>query len=764
MPEDILRSIYMNRAGLSEDEIDGESSTEILWKGESFECSLLLDGQQRLSSLDLMFSRAYHQIHKRKIGNDRYRWFLDLSKLGLLELEWPNLRSWAHQDARDAIVGLRYIKSDTSRTPFHWDIERKNEDKLIQFCNPDDSGRENLQADIGGRDLGLLLPLDRVVEESEKKGTLLYNSTFVYRLFRRHKDWILSHSAPGKEILEEKGDLDPESAAYVELDERLDRWRTRLGELIGKVFDYGIPVEQVSAEEFPRVAGIFSVINLEGVKLDTFDLLVAKTAEKNNDLRREMQRAIENLNMFASREELEEGGLGEAVALLPTPSRDKANKEQKANIADFWTPAEFLREKRTKKKAVNFGEEFPDRVSSSYAQTIALFVGLTYAWGDGWWDRNDPLSRCRENAKNPELVAVNDPIEAVRSVYRLPSEKWSTSDRRIVGLRKDHVQNVQRQAAVQLLRALFLTKARFGARTISDVQYKLHLVALACVLTDRIWGALQTRPVGLVAQKIDAWYWGSIFGGAYQSNQETVLRKDVPRLVAYLNNDKLRWSDMYDMDDGGKQLRWSGEPVDRSKWLDVRVQKADGTMGYRFESIFEVAGYSDKQTLMSGAGKRLANSVRSYVIRKGVPDFADGDKQMIDVGYESLEADHLFSRDQWKKKTGEEVDRSNEEHILNSALNYTFISRRANRHWSGDPLFAKIGLTSAVEGDREQQQVLRRHFLPIDAVDRFKNEITSDDSFSEKDAKEILSHLLERRFDELQDDLYETVVKPAERM
>src|SRR5690554_4093499 len=185
IPADKLKSTYAQRAGVDADKLDNYDSllpTQVLAKGDPYNCWLLLDGQQRLSALDLLFSQAYHSIHKEKIGNDRFRWFLDLSALGLKELAWPDLRQWSHDEACDAVVGLRYIKSDKKRTPFHLDIEKTNENRLLQFCNPDDSGRSDIEPHLGGERLGLLLPLDRVISENPKDKSLEYDHDFLFRL------------------------------------------------------------------------------------------------------------------------------------------------------------------------------------------------------------------------------------------------------------------------------------------------------------------------------------------------------------------------------------------------------------------------------------------------------------------------------------------------------------------------------------------------------------------------------------------------------
>jgi|GEM_PF-4803115 len=110
IPEKDLRRLFCQRADLEEAQIQDTDVRQILQKGKAYKCEYLLDGQQRLTALDLMLGTAFHNAGNELSRNYRTRWFLHLNKFGLYNLQAPDLRNMSHEEACESIVFLKYKK------------------------------------------------------------------------------------------------------------------------------------------------------------------------------------------------------------------------------------------------------------------------------------------------------------------------------------------------------------------------------------------------------------------------------------------------------------------------------------------------------------------------------------------------------------------------------------------------------------------------------------------------------------------------------
>lgn len=82
-------------------------------------------------------------------------------------------------------------------------------------------------------------------------------------------------------------------------------------------------------------------------------------------------------------------------------------------------------------------------------------------------------------------------------------------------------------------RALFFFQTRCGIRTIGDINYKAELIAVAYFFTDdKIFNDKKSFYL------FEYWYWISIFAYMYPSNQSKEIYKEIPKFEKYFKNPK----------------------------------------------------------------------------------------------------------------------------------------------------------------------------------------------------------------------------------
>ncbi|WP_392479436.1 DUF262 domain-containing protein [Nostoc sp. C110] len=522
IPEKALREIFLKKANLDIEEVKGLKSTQYLQKGEAYPCDYLLDGQQRLTALDLIFGTTYHFADGNELNrNYRLRWFLNLDKLGLKDLKWFNIREMQHEEVCEAFVFIKYKKTDKNSS-FSYD---KSESDLANFCTVKDlQEQSNLEE-------GIYLPLDKLYIENDDDKSLEFDPTkFLIDLFDERQDIIISQTIEGKKLKENYHRNDIDKNKYDEDWKKLKRnflsWRAKLQELLVNIIKFQFPVLEVPSKEFNRLSGIFSVINMGGVELETFDLLVAKTTTTDSSLRDVMKSAcVQSLKDFKK-----------SIKLLPESAK-------KDTVDEFWDIGDFLGERNEESQQVVEGVKFPESIARPFAQIIVLHAKLSEALGDDWSSRSNPIS------------GYSNPQEAARSILRL--DGWGYSDKLMLNLSRKTVQAIQEQAAQQLLRAYFFMKARLGIPKLSYFPYRQMDLVLASILTDSTWNKLHQDPTGTIMKKIQWWYWGSLFGGAYQKAHSSIDKRvlaDIPRLLAYLSKPAIKWEEISDLSNEEFQL------------------------------------------------------------------------------------------------------------------------------------------------------------------------------------------------------------------
>lgn len=209
-----------------------------------------------------------------------------------------------------------------------------------------------------------------------------------------------------------------------------------------------------------------------------------------------------------------------------------------------------------------------------------------------------------------------------------------------------------------LLRACAFLQFRCGIIKATDLSYQLMILPIAYVLrNDEFWNNNKA------IDRIEYWYWSSLFGGAYRATPNEQCINDIKKLFSFIKNNKDEFSD-------------------------------------RENRVLKVEDYSSYDTLVfRGQDKKIPgavhNGILQYILSKQPRDFVDDDIELnpweIAEGKEYssivrnkivklLVQDHHICPLSGATKLGQSTKkiRENPECILNSPLNRTYISANAN--------------------------------------------------------------------------------------
>ncbi len=681
-----MKAVYKLFASISEEKI---STEYLMYAKDDVKRDILLDGQQRITSLDLIFSQYFDKLGAELYYGKRFRFFLDLSLFDIHEIGNKDSNYFkekfrylgdelSHQQVKECIYTLPYTKS--KKTEYH--IEKSDRD-LASFCvkqSHNISGFEFLSdSDTVLYPVDMLFTISSIRDEK----ALEINREFWKALFQNNKSNIIEKTKYYKNKAKSNEDVETIKA---NLDEYYDEWLDDLKEYFTqKVLNYEIPIYNVETENFHRLAGIFSVINISGTQLSTFELLLARTATKDSNLK---QIFMEELQCFYN--EIQEDCFKNVV---PDSSRDQFEK--------YFSIHDFLGEK------TQDDDKFPEKISTQFAQVISLMTILS------------------DITEEKDLSKSVDAYNVARDILKLSG--WGFGEKHILSLEPTKVHSVQRQAAKQLLRSYYYMKTTLGIRRLSDLPYRQLDLVLTCIFSDKIWDEFKKGRNQQAAwlKKIEKWFWSSLFGGAYQFNQDRRVVRDIPRLLIYVNNPDEKWPTHL-------------VSKDNFEITDKDYSSYSEDITNRFTSCFNKEGYSTFESFFEGHNKALERSLIAFILKDEPVDFFYKDKNGIEINQRlnsnmpNLEVDHIISIKDWniwidKVSNNDEnlvkVNSRNQNHQINSPLNKTVISANANQYWQSQKLYEKCQLEN-LNSEASVKEKLESHCIDpyslINVLDRDK--------------------------------------------
>lgn len=249
---------------------------------------------------------------------------------------------------------------------------------------------------------------------------------------------------------------------------------------------------------------------------------------------------------------------------------------------------------------------------------------------------------------------------------------------KIFEVETDGINKLTEKVIKSLLRALAFCNLRLGILELGDISFDLILLPIAYLLDkDEIWNDEKSL------NKIEYWYWVSIFTGRYREKQNTRVVEDLKMLADWIllkdkNNEKV------------KEL------------LEEKIKK-----------VLKVEDYSDLKTLKNNSQTHsaLSKGILAYVLSTNPFDLLTNQQrrlydEVIIKANLKLEDHHLIPVGGDKKIGGDlsSTIRNDKKHILNSVLNLTKISKEAN---------GKISNMKLDEYIAQVDEVCRiSHFIP----------------------------------------------------
>jgi hypothetical protein len=294
---------------------------------------------------------------------------------------------------------------------------------------------------------------------------------------------------------------------------------------------------------------------------------------------------------------------------------------------------------------------------------------------------------------------------------------------KILELNEKQINDNFEQAITCVLRAYSFLHFRCGIVSIEKIPYKLMLLPIAfCLADDKIWNNKKA------IDKIEYWYWTSLFGGYYRMDQNQQSKEDMITLKGH-------------------------------------IKKNNQLIEKRYEKILDVEDYSDKEVLLRNNSEvdinsNIHNAILQYIISKQPIDFLEkgnvirlntwdivSNKKFMYKGEErelSIEDHHICPLNGSKSiyESTKEL-RSDKKHILNSPLNRTYISKTSNRELgTHEPLH----YLSFISDSARFGHCLP---LPVDTV------YTRNPNETEQD---FYRRVLDRRFEELKTELQKELI------
>lgn len=275
-----------------------------------------------------------------------------------------------------------------------------------------------------------------------------------------------------------------------------------------------------------------------------------------------------------------------------------------------------------------------------------------------------------------------------------------------------------------LLRACAFLQFRCGITKATDLSYQLMILPIAYVLrNDEVWNDNKA------INKIEYWYWSSLFSGSYRSTPNEQCIEDIKKLFNFVKNNEDEFSD-------------------------------------RVHRVLNVEDYSSYDTLVfRGQNKKVPSAVHcgilQYILSKQPRDFVDDNiylnpweiaeekeyKSIVKNKVVKLSVqDHHICPLSGATKLGQSSKelRNNPECVLNSPLNRTYISTNAN----------------SIISDKKAED----YFHDVSNLAKYGHCVPSpiDEKYKKQDSEsndEYYERVVKQRYDEILRDLQQELEK-----
>lgn len=594
------------------------------------DCEYLLDGQQRLSTLKAIFSdlfvdrfnwkdtwdrlpyklRCRFSIKVKTDLQDEFDLFgfrdLKFDKTSILEMEPTQIEDLLFRDQ---------IQVKDKAKWFHPGYETQNLN-----LNDSDDRRKVRNSIAKAASNGGLVPLFELYQHHKEQSNEARIHRLVLDRIAANRVLDLKEELSGKDdevtklleskepniadILEEINSGDKSYVSQLEaawMRLSID-WAKDVSDFLESLTENITAQIVLPAKHISRAFAIFEVINQGGTPLNEYDLIVARSA------------------------------------------RDKKH----ANLTERIT--ERLKERTKTNPAINAG------IKKSIAPK---YINLELM---GVIEDIEPSKQFKNQFLN--LLSIFSHVKYGEEIIEkdkacLPIKVDHIKRKKILELTCDQINESFESTMLALKRALTFLQLRCGIVRLSDLNYQLMILPIAYILKDSKNWAKQE-----VIDKIEFWYWSSIFSGAYMRNPNNVAISDV--------------SDLY-------------------LWIKKNDLKSEKRIKDRFSEILKIKKYNDLETLLHRdldnlPEKAVHTAILQYVLSQQPRDFlkkevilstwAVAEKEQFTLDKKSFDLilnNHHIQPLGSVTKIGETTKAIRDNgHILNSPLNRTLISSASN--------------------------------------------------------------------------------------
>ncbi|CAG7840375.1 DUF262 domain-containing protein [Clostridium haemolyticum] len=449
------------------------------------ECTYLLDGQQRITSLKSVFTDLFEDI-----DNWTYTWeniFKDLRNRWFIRV--------IPKDGEEDIFGYKDLKFKNMKTYEPSEIINYIEYKQIfktktrDWSNPGFTVRDETNGIISKDDINIrnfiiakyaakegLIPLYTLYNTS---GTKALHEYVVERIARNRIeklkveiDDITDYEKRRQVINSYLKNIEPTIDLLIATKDEIAienawsnlgaKWSRDIINYLDGILNEEIPTIELPIEEINRAVAIFESINKGGTPLDTYDLVVAKAAKDKN---------LESLSKRLLKYLQDELSLSDAI------------KSDLREIPNQWYPKYI--------KLIN-DNELTKIIKNQFLNMLGIFSSSDYG----------------------EVADIR--IEHIKK-------------NKILKLSAEEINLNTEKSVKSIIRATAFLQLRCGVIDIKDIPYETMIIPIAyCLADDIIWTDKKSL------DKIEYWYWACLFGGAYRERQNDQCIKDIKNLYNWI--------------------------------------------------------------------------------------------------------------------------------------------------------------------------------------------------------------------------------------
>lgn len=422
------------------------------------EIDYLIDGQQRLTSLFAGFTTYYFREFKNCAGDLAGD---DLKSLWFFKIPAPentngNAKDFFHSkelnfvnkldesvsssDVKELLESKKISEIEAARKSLFDFSEIKDRQKIVDFCTSNHDGFYRI-------------PLQFVMDDE---------TIDIKNSFRKILSIIAEQFYPEVSRDKELPTEEKENLKQNWIDSVKSYFKDSLNELaLNKI--------EVKNSNKARAIDIYSNLNMQGVALDVFDLIMAKVGK------------LTKKNFYEMMIDYIEKPISYETNLLLSNVRDWITISGK----EYNNPAEVAKVVSDK-----------DIIESAYINVFLNVLALVIA------------KKNREDNEifNPDVIKKE----------------------KILNLREQDILDNAEKCCRGMNRALFFFQTRCGIRKLGDVNYKAQVAAIAYFFSEDSFFDDKH-----IHDFFEYWYWISIFAWLYPSNQNINILNEIPRFEAF---------------------------------------------------------------------------------------------------------------------------------------------------------------------------------------------------------------------------------------